>query len=52
MIALIPTFATVHLLATVIGVWWSLLLALCCSLCWNAALWLWRRHLAARLPLE
>jgi uncharacterized membrane protein (GlpM family) len=52
MMGLIPTFAAVHLLATVIGVWWSLLIALLCSLCWNAMLWLWRTHLSARLPLE
>ncbi len=52
MMGLIPTFAAVHLLATVIGVWWSLLIALCCSLVWNAMLWLWRAHLSARLPLE
>lgn len=51
-IGLIPTFAAVHLLATVTGVWWSLLIALCCSLAWNAGLWLWRAHLSARLPLE
>jgi uncharacterized membrane protein (GlpM family) len=52
MIGLIPTFASVHLLATVTGVWWSLLIALLCSLSWNAALWLWRHHFAARLPME
>lgn len=52
MMALIPTFASVHLLATVIGVWWSLLIALLCSVLWNALLWLWRAHLSARLPLE
>lgn len=52
MIGFIPTFAAVHLLATVTGVWWSLLIALACSLTWNAALWLWRSHLSARLPLE
>jgi uncharacterized membrane protein (GlpM family) len=52
MIGLIPTFASVHLLATVTGVWWSLLIALACSLLWNAALWLWRHHFAARLPME
>jgi uncharacterized membrane protein (GlpM family) len=52
MMGLIPTFAAVHLLATVTGVWWSLLIALLCSLGWNAMLWLWRTHLSARLPLE
>jgi uncharacterized membrane protein (GlpM family) len=52
MIGLIPTFTAVHLLATVTGVWWSLLIGLACSLSWNAALWVWRHHFAARLPLE
>jgi uncharacterized membrane protein (GlpM family) len=52
MIGLIPTFTAVHLLATVTGVWWSLLIGLACSLSWNAALWIWRHHFAARLPLE
>ncbi len=52
MIGLISTFAAVHLLATVTGVWWSLLIALLASLSWNALLWLWRTQLSARLPLE
>ena len=52
MIGLIPTFMAVHLLAIVTGVWWSLLIALLCSLGWNTMLWLWRKHLSARLPLE
>lgn len=52
MMGLIPTFVAVHLLATVTGVWWSLLIALVCSLSWNALLWMWRKHFSARLPLE
>jgi uncharacterized membrane protein (GlpM family) len=52
MMGLTFAIAAVILLATVIGVWWSLLIALLCSLGWNAALWLWREHLSARLPLE
>lgn len=52
LIGFIPTFAAVYLLATVIGVWWSLLIALGCSFAWNAMLWLWRARFSARLPLE
>ena len=52
MLNFIPTFAAVSVFATVTGVWWSLLIALACSLAWNAALWLWRTQWSARLPLE
>jgi hypothetical protein len=52
MLGLTFGIAAVSLLATVTGVWWSLLIALACSLGWNFALWLWREHFSARLPLE
>ena len=52
MLGFIPTFLVVNLFATTIGKWWALLLALLASLLWNAALWMWRTQLRARLPME
>ena len=52
MIGITLAIASVSLFAEVLGVWWSLLIALVCSLGWNVMLWVWRKHLSARLPLE
>jgi uncharacterized membrane protein (GlpM family) len=38
----------VHLLADVIGVWWSYALGLCAGIGWNALLWLVRNRRAAK----